>query len=181
MTVMIIFATVEGQTGKIASFIADKVQASGSGVVMIDADGSDQLSFENVERVILAAPVHERRHPRLFEALLSGNITELHAIPTLLLSVSLSAAFDEGLPEAKEYLWEMEMRTGFTPTFEACVAGAVKSSSYDYFAAQIVHHVVLRDRNFDPNVKEHEFTDWPKLALKVDEFLSHSTGTESVD
>ena len=73
------------------------------------------------------------------------------------------------------------MRTGFTPTFEACVAGAVKSSSYDYFAAQIVHHVVLRDRNFDPNVKEHEFTDWPKLALKVNEFLSHPTDLVSVD
>ncbi len=181
MTVMIIFATVEGQTGKIASFIADKVQASGRDVIMIDADGSDELSFEGVERVILAAPVHERRHPRLFEALLSGNTDELHALPTLLLSVSLSAAFEEGLAEAKDYLLEMEMRTGFTPTVDACIAGAVKSSSYDYFDSQIVHHVVLRDRNFDPNVKEHEFTDWPELAQKVAAFLSQPTELKGAD
>ena len=179
MTVLIIFATVEGQTGKIARFISGAVQATGRQILMIDADGVDQLSFEGVERAILAAPVHERRHPRMFEALLSGNAAELNAIPTLLLSVSLNAAFDDGLAEANDYLLEMKMRTGIKPTSETCIAGAVKGSSYDYFAAQIVHHIVLRDRDFDPNIKEHEFTDWPGLGQRVSEFLIHPSGLKN--
>lgn len=176
MTVMIIYATVEGQTGKIANFAADKVRDLGSEVVTIDANTSEMISLDNIEAVILAAPVHERRHPRKFEAMLSSYREELEARPTLLLSVSLSAAFNEGLAEAKDYLTEMEMRTNFNPTTDACVAGAIRTSKYDYFASQIVRHVVLRDREFDSGVEEHEFTDWGNLANIVTAFLGAISG-----
>ena len=89
-----------------------------------------------------------------------------------MLSVSLSVAFESGQEEAREYLTEMEMRTDFKPTADALVAGAVRSSSYGYFEAQVVRHVVLRNRNYDPSEGEHEFTDWKDLARAVSDFLT---------
>ncbi len=171
MKVLIIYATVEGQTGKIARFVEDEVGKLGHETALADANDPKTISFEGVDAVILAASVHERRHPRKFEALLTAHKADLKKKKTLLLSVSLSAAFPEGLEEAGEYVVEMKMRTGVVPDAELLVAGAVRTDHYDYFAMQVVRHVVLRDRPYDPDAGEHEFTDWQGLSAEISRFL----------
>lgn len=172
MKILILFATIEGQTDKIAHFAEKELRNANHEVVLVDADDlTAQVSFDGIDKVILAASVHERRHPKSFEVFLTASLRDLEACDTLLVSVSLSAAFKEGLEEAKEYVAELEMRTGFTPTVEALVAGAVRTKSYDYFAAQIVRHVVLRDKDYDPSQGEHEFTDWQALSATISRFL----------
>ncbi|MBT8408287.1 MAG: protoporphyrinogen oxidase [Alphaproteobacteria bacterium] len=172
MKVLIVYATIEGQTAKIARFIREKAEHAGHAVELVDAgEQADPVSFDGADRVILAGSVHERRHPIAFEVFLTVNSAELKQLKTLLISVSLSAAFQDGLEEAQEYVTELEMRTRFSPDVEALVAGAVKSSSYDYFASQVVQHVVLRDRDYTPSEGEHEFTDWGALSKTVSEFL----------
>lgn len=179
MSVLIVFETVEGQTRKIARFTESQALKAGLSAVPFDtADKTKPVSFEGVEKVILAAPVHERRHPRAFEEFVAANLRELEARDTLLISVSLKAAFPEGLEEAKDFLIEMEMRTGFTPDVEALVAGAVRTKSYDYFAAMVVQHVVLRGQDFDLDNGEREFTDWKALEKKLSEFLVASASSD---
>ena len=176
MTVLILFATVEGQTAKIARFARDEVQKTGHDVVMSNAsDMNAEVELDGIDQVILAAPVHERRHPRPFEMLITALRKDLSALPTMLISVSLSAAFPEGLSEARDYLTEMKMRTEFKPDVELLVAGAVRTQSYDYFASQVMRHVVLRGRDYDPNQGEHEFTDWDDLAKQIDVFMNAKT------
>lgn len=171
MTVLIAFATIEGQTGKIARFVESELREAGHDVVIFDvSDKTRSISFEGVDKVILAASVHERRHPETFEVFVASQRHELEKRQTFLISVSLSAAFEDGLEEANDYVVEMKMRTGFTPDAEALVAGAVRSGSYDYFQSQVIRHVVLRDRDYDLEGTEHEFTDWKALASAVADF-----------
>jgi menaquinone-dependent protoporphyrinogen oxidase len=173
MTVLIVFATVEGQTGKIVRFIEEEVRSDGCHVALFDtANRAAPVSFDGVDKVILAAPVHERRHPETFEVFITAHGPSLAGRETLLLSVSLSAAFPAGMEDAEDYVREMEMRTGFTPTETALVAGAVRSDCYDYFAQQVLRHVVLRGRDYDPGQGSHEFTDWPALSRTVSDFLT---------
>ncbi|WP_127902643.1 flavodoxin domain-containing protein [Solirhodobacter olei] len=172
MKVLILFATVEGQTGKIARFAEGEVSAAGHEPVLVDAaDAGVPLSFDGVSAVILAAPVHERRHPERFETILATHRAELAASRTLLLSVSLSAAFPEGREEAEDYVTELSMRTGFRPGAVMLVPGAVRMDRYDYYATQVLRHVVLRGHAYDPNVESHEFTDWAALGAKIGAFL----------
>ena len=172
MTVLIVYDTVEGQTGKIVERAAARLRASGRDVRVVGtASAGATADFSDIERVILAAPVHERRHPPNFEAFVRAYRTDLAARPTLMLSVSLSAAFSETGEAAEDYLTEMEMRTGFTARRSALVAGAIKSSSYDYYKGMVVRHVLLKGRGPDPEAGEHEFTDWPALEADVDRFL----------
>ena len=170
MKVLVLFASIEGQTGKIARFVSDKISSLGHEVTLEDANDASALSFDGIDAVVLAASVHQRRHPRSFEALLAGFRDPLAALPTLLLSVSLSAAFPEGHEEAGDYVTEMSMRTKFKPKDVALVAGAVRVTEYDYFAQQVLRHVVLRDRPYD-GAEEQEFTDWQALAKTLDQFL----------
>lgn len=173
MNVLIVFGTVEGQTRKIAEFAQNLAEEAGHTVTLFDAaDKTAPLSFDGIDKVVLAASVHERRHPATFEVVLSANRADLATRDTLMLSVSLSAAFEDGMEEAREYVTEMEMRTRFKPDQHALVAGAVRTSSYDYFATQVLRHVVLRDRAYDPAAGEHEFTDWEALKDVLTAFLS---------
>ena len=132
MTVFVAFATVEGQTGKIARFVSDEVRSMGRDVSVLDVDETASADFSGVEHVVLAASVHERRHPRSFEAFIAASKEELQARRTMLLSVSLSAAFPEGIAEAEDYVVEMNMRTELSPDVTLLVPGAVQEGAYDY-------------------------------------------------
>ena len=172
MSVLIIYATIEGQTGKIARFAEQIARDAGIPVAMFDAaEEMAQFSLEGVDKIILAAPVHERRHPAAFEVVVAASRDDLQARKTLMLSVSLSAAFPDGLPEAREYLDEMEMRTRFKPDEEALVAGAIRSARYGFFERQVIRHVVLRGRNLGNGDGPHEFTNWDSLERKLKAFL----------
>ena len=172
MSVLVVYATIEGQTGKIAEFAEAEIAKTGADVALVDADEIEEIEFDGVDAVVLAAPVHERRHPRGFEAFLVANKGQLGRRRTMLLSVSLNAAFPEGVEEAQEYVTEMTMRTEFTPDVTVLVPGAVRQAAYDYYSKQVLEHVILGDRDFDPSSGEdHEFTDWDVLRAKIDGFL----------
>ncbi|MDP5216257.1 flavodoxin domain-containing protein [Ruegeria sp. 2205SS24-7] len=172
MNVLILYASVEGQTRKIARYVEQAVASLGHDAAIFDTGEGTDIPLDKADAVILAAPVHQRRHPQSFEALLSARQAELRAVKTLLLSVSLNAAFPEGVEEAWEYVIEMKMRTGLDPDAEALVAGAVRTTRYDYFAMQVIRHVVLRDQDVDPESGEHVFTDWDALSAEVNVFLA---------
>ena len=180
MTVLIVYSTIEGQTGKIAEFVADRVRATGQSARLLDADEIAEAEFRDIDKVILAAPVHERRHPRGFEAFLTAHSRDLATRPSLLLSVSLSAAFPEGMEEALDYVTEMTLRTNLEPTSTVLVAGAVRGGAYDYYSQQVLKHVVLGNRDYDPDPNAtHEFTDWDILGAKVASFLSYEEKTSA--
>ena len=173
MKIVILFASLEGQTRKIAHFARDMLREAGHDVALFDAaDKTASIDLESADRIVLAGSVHERRHPMALEVFLAAHRQALEARPTLMISVSLSAAFPEGLEEAEDYLVEMMMRTRFTPRHRALVAGAVRIRKYDYFARQVVRHVVMRGRDYDPDEEEHEFTDWAGLRAILEDFMS---------
>ncbi|MGJ5619641.1 flavodoxin domain-containing protein [Sulfitobacter sp. MF3-043] len=173
MPVLILFASIEGQTRKIAQFIEETVSGAGYEATIVDvSDKMADVTFDGFDTVILAAPVHERRHPPNFEVLLTASRADLEARRTLMISVSLGAAFPKLMGEAQEYLDEMKMRTGLKPNAEALVAGAVRPSSYGYYETEVLRHAILRHQTIDPRTQEREFTDWDALGEVVTNFLS---------
>ncbi len=172
MKVLIVFETVEGQTRKIAEFVQRQIRSAGREVQLFNTnDRLASLSFDGIDKVVLAAPVHERRHPESFEVFVSTSLAELKDRQTLLISVSLKAAFPEGMEEAQDYLTEMEMRTGFEPNKEVLVAGAVRTISYGYYESQIVQNVALAGREVELIDGVREFTDWNALGVEIESFL----------
>lgn len=172
MNTVILFETVEGQTGKIVTVVAQQARRLDHRVTICDtAIQTVNGALDSADKVILAAPVHERRHPRRFEAALVAARADLAVRPTLMLSVSLKAAFADGLEEARDYLVEMQMRTGFAPTHDLLVAGAARMIGYDYYQRQIVRHVALAGQKVDLGEEGCEFTDWAVLEAWVAAFL----------
>ena len=173
MKIVVIFETEEGQTKKIADYTASLIEAACHEAIMVDtSDRLAQIPLKAADMVILAAPVHERRHPKTFEVAVAAAKDELALKPTLMLSVSLKAAFPEGQEEAQDYLDEMALRTGFEPTKTALIAGAVRVGSYDYFQQQVVQHVALDGREVALKDGVREFTEWDELQAVVTAFVA---------
>lgn len=169
MSVVIIYGSVEGQTAKVARFARDQAILSNQDVELCNVAKADGALLDRAGAVILAASVHERRHPRAFETYLTTHLAALKSRKTLLLSVSLSAAFPERRAEAQDYVDELKMRTGLRPSSECLVAGAIRHATYDQYARQVMTHVLLGGRPFD-ETQDHEFTDWTALKSALEAF-----------
>ena len=175
MTTLIAYSTTEGHSAKIALFAADQLAKERHVSEVFDLDDSrSRIDLAKFKRVILAGSVHERRHAPALETFMQAQREALTARPVLLLSVSLSAAFDQGMEEAEDYVIETKMRTRYAPSDVVLVAGAVKPNSYDYFAQQVVKFVVLKDRVYEMGTDDHEFTDWSALAERLHHFVESS-------
>jgi menaquinone-dependent protoporphyrinogen oxidase len=98
-------------------------------------------------------------------------LAELQKKPTLFLSVSLSAAFPEGMTEAQSYIDAFLAGTGWKPTQSLLVAGALQYTEYDYFQEQVIEHIVLKGRKVEGIRGDLEFTDWAALSRTVDSFV----------
>ena len=172
MTVLVVFESLEGQTRKISEFVEERVQRAGHMASMISThDMSAPISLRGIEKVVLAAPVHERLHPKGFEFFVASHKDELKAHRTLMISVSLNAAFPEGRAEALDYLAELQTRTGFEPDRTISVAGAVRPSCYGYFQSVTVRNSILAHRKIDLFEGTTEFTDWAMLETEINVFL----------
>src|SRR5690242_19834360 len=105
MKVLVAYATTEGQTKKIASFVASKLEGIGHQVSLQDSSAYFKgLKMEKFDRIILAGSVHENQHQEVLGSFIAAHRSVLAAKRTLLLSVSLSAAFDATREEAEEYV-----------------------------------------------------------------------------
>jgi menaquinone-dependent protoporphyrinogen oxidase len=168
---LLIYGTTEGQTRKIAEFCSDRLAEAGYQVEIHDSRRRMvHLDISSFDAVILAGSVHQRTHQETLTNFVIAHRAQLQKIPTLLISVSLSIAFENGEDEAKNYVREFVDYTGFEPNDVALVAGALRFDQYDYYMNQIVEHVVLDNR--EDISEDREFTDWNVLGDTVDAFAA---------
>ncbi len=172
MKILIVYATTEGQTHTIAERVAAQLGKGGHEAELHDVGRlPGDLDIGAFDKVIVAGSVHQKKHQRPLEIFVLGNQAQLKAKPSLFLSVSLAAAFDDGRAEAQGYVNDFFAYTGWQASQALLVAGALRYDEYDYFMEQIVEHIVLKDRKVEGPPGDHEFTDWDALSRSVDDFL----------
>jgi menaquinone-dependent protoporphyrinogen oxidase len=170
--ILIVYGTTEGQTQIIAERVAAQLRESGHDAEMHNAARRPgDLDVGAFDKVIVAGSVHQWRHQRSLEIFVLANLAQLPAKPTLFLSVSLSAAFEDGMADAQRYVDEFFAYTDWQATRTLLVAGALRYDQYDFFMEQTVEHVVLKDREVKGPKGDHEFTDWDALSRSVEAFL----------
>jgi menaquinone-dependent protoporphyrinogen oxidase len=176
MNVLIAYASTEGQTRKIANFIADHIRSLDHKVKVFDTGSTlHDVDVNEFDKVILAASVHQQKHQDSLEIYVAAKRKKLEVRPTLFVSVSLAAAFTDTQHEATRYMNEFLSELGWQPSSMLAVAGAVRHDEYGYYREQILEHVVLDGIHLDDVREDREFTDWGALASEVDEFVSRRT------
>ena len=137
---------------------------------LVDTASLEDIHVDSYDKIVVAGSVHQQRHQDSVEIFVMASLAELQKRPTLFLSVSLSAAFPEGMLEAQSYVDAFFVSTGWKPSQSLLVAGALRYSEYDYFKEQIIEYVVLKGRKVEGPKGDYEFTDWETLSRAVDSF-----------
>lgn len=173
MRCFVFFGTVEGHTYRVAEAIADGIGEGGHEASVHDiSNESPSSKLKGCDACLIAAPVHQQRHPDEVINFAMANAERLNTMPSALISVSLAAAFPDGSANAQSYVDRLLRASGWTPTLTHCAAGALRSTKYDFFQEQVIRHVVLQGRDFGTLEGDHVFTDWDALGQFVQQFIS---------
>ncbi len=174
--ILVAYASMEGQTRKIAEFIAERLRIRGHRVDLVDT--AQRQAVEAVTPVylgsILGASVHQQKHPTPLLHFVKRNHAWLGAAPCAIFSVSLAAALDDidSRIEAQRALDELLDACELRPVSTSCVAGALKYTQYDYFK-RIMMRMIARQRGQSTDTaSDHEYTNWSDVEAFVDEFLA---------
>jgi menaquinone-dependent protoporphyrinogen oxidase len=177
--VLVLYGTHEGQTRKVATFVADRLQAKDLSTILVDAaDLGEGDALPSFDAVIVAASLHAGGFQRSVARALEKNAAAIGAKPSVFLSVSLSAAGNDeddwrGLEKCLEQFFA---EAGWRPQRIEHVAGAFRYTKYDFFKRMIMKRIA-RERGAPVDTsRDWELTDWAKLEAFADAFAAQVGG-----
>ncbi|HEX4997254.1 MAG TPA: flavodoxin domain-containing protein [Terriglobia bacterium] len=180
-TIAILYATREGQTEKIADFLARHIQEHGFRVEIWNLRETREIDPERYSAMVLAASVHAGSHEREMVQYVRAHAAKLHSVPTAFLSVTLSEAgverpnataeerarFEADVHKVLEQFYK---ETGWRPPRVQPVAGALLYSKYNFFVRFIMKRIARKAGAETDTSHDYEYTDWAALEHFAEQF-----------
>ncbi len=169
MTILILYATTEGQTRKIARKTQTDLAALGRSTELLPFSSAGRVTLTDYAGVLLLASVHTGRYQPEFIDFATAQATELAKVPHVFFSVSLSAAGDD----SKDWdglagvVSDMTDATGWEPKRLEHVAGAFRFSEYNWFKTWSMRWIASQKGIAVPDGEDLELTDWAALKATV--------------
>jgi menaquinone-dependent protoporphyrinogen oxidase len=173
MKILIAYATTDGQTRKIARFVADHLSDAGHITELLNVSDAEGLELARFDRAILAGSLHAGGFQKALSAFVALHARKLAQMPTLFLPVSLSAAGNDpddwaGLTGA---VTKFLVETVWEPGRIEHVAGAFRFSEYDFFRSWAMKRIAAQKGEAMGADGDKEYTDWAKLAAVLTDWL----------
>jgi menaquinone-dependent protoporphyrinogen oxidase len=179
--ILVLYATREGQTRRIAQYLAASARARGLSPDAVDASQVPAgFSLDNYSAAILSASVHGGRHEKEMLDFIKLYKTELEDLPTAFLSVSLSEAGAEdavapperrgqAAADVQKMIGAFLAETGWHPDKIQAVAGALRYTKYNRLLRFVMKRIAARAGGSTDISRDHEYTDWAALDRVMDE------------
>lgn len=165
------YGSVEGQTARIAQYIAELIRARGHLAETADLKHAGDTLPSGYNGVIVAASVHMGKHERFVADFVRKNRSELERLPSALISVSLAAHGDED--NAENYVAQFEEETGWHPAHVGVFGGALLYTQYGFLKRQLMKKIV-RDKG-SPDLdtsRDYVYTEWDGVHRFTEGFLA---------
>ncbi len=167
---LILYATTEGQTARIAQRMAHTLRGKGCVVDAFPADAAP-AGLDVYDGVIIGASIHYGRHPGYLRALVRNHRGVLAARPSAFFSVSLSAGGPGARPKsAKRYLDKFLHQTGWRPRQTATIGGALQYSKYGRLKTLLMRMIVGFAGGDTDASQDYEYTDWEAVERFAESF-----------
>jgi menaquinone-dependent protoporphyrinogen oxidase len=166
------YATTEGQTARIADYIADVVRAHGDDADAVDIGHATDGVPDGYDGVIVGSSIHMGKHDKHVSEFVRHNRARLEAVPAAFFSVSLAAHGDES--EAERYVEEFEGETGWHPAQVALFGGALPYTHYGFIKRRMMKKIVSDkpgDLGTDTS-RDYVYTEWDGVKRFAEDFLA---------
>ena len=171
-SILILYATTEGQTARIAERIAQILRDSGHAAEACPAkQARTDLDPAKYDGVIVGASIHYGRHPGYLGPLMRSHRAALEARPGAFFSVSLSGGGPGAKPKAaRRYLEVFLRQVGWHPQQTATFAGALPFSKYGAFKRMLMILFVGFGGGDTDTSRDYEYTDWDAVERFAETF-----------
>jgi menaquinone-dependent protoporphyrinogen oxidase len=174
-SVLVVYGTTEGQTRRIAEFIADALKQRGVKVELVDSATEGAAQVQPVHSAVIACgSLHQHRFQPSLLRFVRDNRAWLAGLPAALVAVSLTALQDDeqSRDELRKCVEAFCSEAGWTPAVTQHVAGALRYTEHDYFK-RLIMRLIARQHGRDTDAsRDHEYTDWDAVTGFVERFLA---------
>lgn len=172
--VLIVYATGDGQTAKIARRVAETLAARGHAAELFDAGHpSDGLDLRRFQAAIVGAPIHARGYPRSIVRFVREHRQFLERVPSAFFSVGLAvqSRTSDGRAQTLEVVEGFVERTGFRPERVELFAGALLYTKYNPLMRFVMRRIVTKEGGDTDTSRDYEYTDWRAVERFAQTFL----------
>lgn len=172
--ILIPFASIDGQTARIAERIGAVLARAGHAVTPMPADAPELArALDEHDAVIVGGGIRYGHHARYLEAAVRDHLGAIAARPNAFFSVSLSAGGPGARPPvATGYVEEFVERTGWHPMRAASFAGALRYTKYNAFIRFMMRLIVGAAGGDTDTSRDYEYTDWQAVERFAAEFAA---------
>lgn len=170
--IFLTYGTTEGQTAKIADFIADVLRDHGHDVNMIDVKDTVDTIPDGYDAVIVGASIHMAKHDKHVVDFVRKNQGALARMPSAFFSVSLAAHGDT--TEAEGYVEQFEQEIGWQPDKVALFGGALLYTQYGFIKRHMMKKIA-RDKpgNLGTDLsRDYVYTEWDGVKRFAEHFAT---------
>ena len=178
----VFFATTEGQTRRIAEYIAAVFRDQGftSRAMEVTTPDAAYTDWAHVRAAIVGASLHAGSHQAEAAAFVRAHAAQLNARPSAFFSVSLSGASSH----VKETTAARRIAEGFPPAygwrtrFVTCIAGRLAYTKYGLLKRLILKRIARKEGAPTDTSRDYELTNWNDADRLVSEVLALVRGAD---
>lgn len=172
--VLVVYATLHGQAGRIAERVADRLRQAGFVVSCFDVrDLSPDLSLDSYDGVIVGASLLMGHHQSSVARFLRRHREALRTLHTAFFAVTLEAA---GSPEqraaAHRDAASFLAMARFSPDLQEDLAGALRFSRAGWLLRLFMRHEERALQIDNPWDEDRELTRWDEVDRFAERFVT---------
>jgi len=158
--ILMVFASVDGQTARIAERIGARLVEAGHPVMLLPADDASAHPGD-CEAVIVGGAIRYGHFPRALQDWVRKHRSAIADRSNAFFCVCLSAGGPGAKPQiAKGYVDGFCARTGWHPRATASFAGALLYRKYNPFIRFMMRLIVGAAGGDTDTSRDYEYTDW---------------------
>jgi len=176
--VLILFATREGQTEKIARRMTAVLEAKGHRVDLRDVDrASRALDLRRYQAIFVGSPIRVGSYLPSVVRFVQAQRDSLNHVPSAFFSVSLAVAphrgprKSDGRAETMRAVEKFTRKTGWTPRRIELLAGALPYSKYNFLTRFVMRRISAAAGGDTDTSRDYEYTDWDAVDRFTSEFV----------
>jgi menaquinone-dependent protoporphyrinogen oxidase len=175
--VLVVYATREGQTEKIARRLAAVLQAGGVGVELFDAEHpSRELDLERFGAALIGSPIRSGGYLPSIVRFVRDRRAFLARVPSAFFSVGLAIASrtGDGRAQTLRVVEKFVKKTGWRPQRVELIAGALPYSKYNFLIRFVMRRIAAHEGGDTDTSCDYEYTDWKAVDRFASEFIAES-------
>lgn len=171
--VLIVYATRNGQTEKVARRMEQALADAGHAVTLCNVDkvGVELAGFD---AILVGGPVYASRYPEKLARFVREQRSVLERVPSAFFSVSMALAsrVHDGRAQTLPIVEHFQQQTGWRPARVELFAGALAYTRYNWLIRFMMRRIAKKEGGELDASRDHEYTDWAAVERFARDFVA---------